>query len=64
MKQVLIKQVRNGGLFRLTDSDTAPVWVRNHYDRASKTYSVSKYDDYNRETFLKSTRKVWVDFCF
>jgi hypothetical protein len=60
MEQVLLKQVKQGEYFRLKDNENAPLWVRNHYDRASKTYSCSKYDDSNHETFLKPIKKVFV----
>lgn len=60
MKQVLLKQIKQGEYFSLKDNENAPLWVRNHYDRASKTYSCSKYDDVNSESFMKPNRKVFV----
>lgn len=50
--------------FKLNPSDTAPVWVRDHYDKSSKTYACHKYDDSNHEKFLKGTRKIYIDFTF
>lgn len=54
-----LKQLKQGALFRLKDSESSPIWVRNHYDRSSKTYACYKYEDYNHETFFKGTRTVF-----
>jgi hypothetical protein len=41
-----------------------PVWVRGEYDRSTRTYSVVKFDDINRESFKKGTTEVFVGFIF
>ena len=41
-----------------------PVWVRGEYDRSSRTYSVVKFDDINRESFRKGATEVLVNFIF
>jgi len=41
-----------------------PVWVRGEYDRSSRTYSVVKFDDANRESFRKGSTEVLVGFIF
>lgn len=56
-KMVKIKEVRPGHMFRFTF--TGPVWVRDEYIRGSKKYSCYKYDDVNKETFLKGDRMVY-----
>ena len=67
MKRVKINQVKQGDFFTLRDYshlEEIPlnvVWVRNHYDRATKSFSASKAEDMNHETFLKSGRLVWID---
>lgn len=61
MKKVRLKDVKEGGLLHLKDSENSPIWVRNHYDRGSKTYSLSAYDDVNREIFRKSNCFVYID---
>ena len=38
------------------------VYLVNHYDRASKTYSISPVDDLNKEEFVKDNRKIFVGF--
>lgn len=57
MDKTTLKQLKPGTLFRLKDSESSPVWVRDHYDRSSKTYACHKYEDYNHEAFFKGTRK-------
>lgn len=53
MDKITLKQLKPGTLFRLKDSESSPVWVRDHYDRSSKTYACHKYEDYNHEAFFK-----------
>lgn len=60
MDKTTLKQLKPGTLFRLKDSESSPIWVRDHYDRSSKTYACHKYEDYNHETFFKGTRTVYV----
>jgi len=56
MDKTTLKQLKPGTLFRLKDSESSLVWVRDHYDRSSKTYACHKYYDSNHETFFKGTR--------
>lgn len=46
MDKTTLKQLKPGTLFRLKDSESSPVWARDHYDRSSKTYACHKYEDY------------------
>ena len=59
-----INKVNQGTLFKLKPTDTAPVWVRDHYDKASKTYACHKYDDSNYEKFFKGTKDIYTNFTF
>lgn len=63
MKQVTLKQVKQGDFFRLTPRES-PVWVRDYYDRTEKGFWCYKYDDVNHGRFMKSTRIVFTDFYF
>ena len=36
MDKTTLKQLKPGTLFRLKDSESSQVWVRDHYDRSSK----------------------------
>lgn len=64
MRQTTLRQVKQGEFFRLSASDSAPVWIRGYYCREDKTFEAYKWDDTNRETFLKGDRKVFVGFTF
>lgn len=71
MRQVTIKDLKEGDYFILSDKNvtneevaSSRVFVRQHYDRSSKTYSACKFDDICRESFFKPSRKVFVDFMF
>jgi hypothetical protein len=58
------RQVKSGEFVRFRDTDTAPVWVRGGFDRASKTFAFSKADDMNHEAFVKGSRKCFVGFTY
>lgn len=73
MKPVLLKDVRRGEYFTLTDKVkynedgevlSKYVYIRSDYDREIKKYEVYKNDDMNDCRFMKGTRIVWIDFIF
>ena len=64
MKTTTISKTKKGELIRLYPSDAAPVWVRGHYDAASKSYGLTRYDDANRETFRRGTTHCITGFTF
>lgn len=51
-------------VFRLSESETAPVWIRGEYVRSEKKYSCTKFDDINHENWFKGSREVFIDFEF
>jgi len=61
-KPMLLSKVKKGEPIRFKPN--GPVWVRGEYDRSSKTYSVVKFDDINRESYRKGTTEVLVGFIF
>lgn len=67
MKAIELRKVKEGEMFtikELPEPNQNQVWIRNHYDRASKTFSASNYADVNRERFFKPNRIVYTDFIF
>lgn len=73
MKPVLLKQVKRGEFFTLTNNVqhnedgevlSKYVYVRDAYDRESKKYEVYKFDDVCNYRFMKGTRIVYVGFVF
>lgn len=64
MQTKTIRSLKRGEFFRLTPSDTAPVWVRGEYSRAAQKYSTHRFDDVNHERLLRGDQLVWVGFTF
>lgn len=64
MEQKQISKLRKGELFRLSDRESAPVWVRGEYIREVKKYITYKYDDVNHERLVSGDKRVIVDFIF
>ena len=62
--QTTIKQCKPGEYFRMTDSETAPVWVRGEYDRTSRKFECYKFDDANHTRELAGARVVFIGFTF
>ena len=63
VNELALQHCGNGDLIK-RKPNAKTVWVINHYDRSSKMYSLSDYNDYNREIFLKPSTLVYVGFEF
>lgn len=61
---VQIRDTKIGDFFKLTPTDTAPVWVRDEYNRSTKKYSAFRYDDICAFSEFSPTRYVYVNFTF
>ena len=62
-----IRELKKGDWFTLKPIDepkASQVWVRGEYDRSTKRYSVTSWDDVNRELFLKGSREAFTEFTF
>jgi hypothetical protein len=64
MNQTTIKQTPRREYFKLRATDTARVWVRGDYDRATKRYECQAADDMNEFCYLKGTRAVFIGFTY
>lgn len=64
MKSAELKSVKKGEFLRLKNSETSPVYIRGGFCRESKKYSLTSFDDVNREILKKSSFIVYVDFTF
>ncbi len=58
-----LRKVEKNGYFKRKQSSSV-VYVKGHYDRSTKSFSCSPFDDMNKEFFLKAFTKVFVDFEF
>jgi len=60
MQSLPLRDVKQGVLIqRKIDSKSS--FIKNHYDRASRTYSLTSTDDINKEIFLKPSTIVFID---
>lgn len=60
MQSLPLRDVKQGVLIqRKIDSKSS--FIKNHYDKASKTYSLTSMDDINKEIFLKPSTVVFID---
>ncbi len=61
MKKVPLSSLCKGDFFHLKDDVNSPIWIRGHYDRSSRKYTIFPYDDIFRELFRKPTVLVYVE---
>lgn len=67
MKLVRLKELKKGDFFTLKPIElpcSNQVYVRGGYDKSTKDYSCTKYNDTCVERFLKGDRLVYVGFTF
>ena len=64
MINTTIAKLKKGEFFKLSESDTAPVCIKEDYVRSEKKYSCTKFDDINHENWFKGTKEVFIDFEF
>lgn len=57
-----IQNLPKGEYFRFKIN--GPVWVRDDYDRSSKSYQAYKFDDINHFTYKKKGTSVYYGFNF
>ena len=65
MTTIKLNQLKTSGetYFKLKPESNA-VYTINHYDRSTKTYSVSPVSDINKERFIKSNKPVFIGFAY
>lgn len=64
MKQTTVRKCKKGEYVKLVPSERAPVWVRDAYDRVSRTYWLHRFDDVCAGLAVKGDRVVAVGFLF
>lgn len=64
MQQSQLKALSKGEFFKLSPTDSAPVWVRDCFDQSERKYWVYKFDDINAGKFVKGSRAVFSGFTF
>jgi hypothetical protein len=61
MQQTAIRNVAAGEYIK-RKADAKTVYVKGHYDRATKSFSAIDAEDTSREIFIKATKPVFVGF--
>jgi len=61
MQQQAIRDIKAGEYFK-RKADAKSVYVKGHYDRATKSFSAIDTEDTSREIFIKATKPVFVGF--
>lgn len=66
MELKAIKDLKKGEFFKrqIKGQPSDRVYIKGDYDRSTKTYSATAYDDINAEIFIKSNKLVYVGFTF
>lgn len=59
-----IRELKKGEFFRLRDTDTSPVWIRDVYVPGLSEYSTYKFDNVNHELARSGDTKVFTGFTF
>ena len=66
MERKQIKDLKKGEFFKreIKGQPSERVYIKGDYDRATKTYSATAFDDINQEIFIKNNKYVYVGFTF
>ena len=40
------------------------VWIKSHYNREDKTYTIYNFEDVNKYRYIKANKKVQTDIIF
>ena len=67
LKAVQIKDLKQGTFFTLKPiiyPTEKQVYTRESYERSTKKYSCTRYDDFCAERFFKGSKIVYTDFIF
>ena len=52
----------SGAVYFKLKPEANAVYTLNHYDRATKSYSISPVSDINKERFIKANKEVFIGF--
>lgn len=63
MQSATLRNVKPGDFIR-RKPDAKKIYVKGAYDKASKTFSLTDFDDANREIFIRASATVYVGFDF
>ena len=58
----ILKNVKKGDLFRLENTENAPIWVKGDYVRSEKEYECWKYEDCMLFVSFRGKKIVFTEF--
>lgn len=61
---VLLKELKKGDVFRVSEKNNGKVYIRGDYIRSDKKYECNEYFDYNNYHYFKGNKKAFVGFTF
>jgi hypothetical protein len=64
MEASQLKKLPKGEFFKLSPTESAPVWVKDYYDRSARMVWVYRFNDINSGKFIKGSRCVFAGFTF
>lgn len=64
MNKTKINKVNRGTYFKLSETESAPVWVRGKFIREAGKFSCYKFDDTNHEKLMKGSQTIFTGFEF
>ena len=62
-----VKDLKRGEYFTFQDvlyPKPSQVWVRGEYDKSSRKYSCTNFDDVSKERFVSGDKVIFDDFIF
>jgi hypothetical protein len=64
MKAIPLATLPKGEFIRLASRESGPVWIKGEYDRATKSFTLTRADDTNDWIFRKGSTLVFVGFTY
>jgi hypothetical protein len=64
MQKTTLKLCPSGEYIKLRNTDSAPIWIKGTYDKATKSYSLYRATDINAEIFRKFDSVVFIGFTY
>ena len=66
MERKKMKELKKGDFFKreIKGQPSERVYIKGDYDRTTKSYSATAYDDINQEIFIKADKYVYIGFTF
>lgn len=64
---MILKELKKGDFFtkkNIAEPKDSQVWIRGEYDKFSKKYVITRFNDFCDTQLMRGDKEVFVDFCF